>query len=143
MALLSFDSDSDSFLWMGEAISEKIVKTGDLLDVVSITLSGDGRGFLIECVFGETTVYDYAWKKGKTGQTLLQLFDDPTQGDGNKLMCKAQVGIKNAVLKAVEQKGCRWELRTQGEKEILCYLGKQKEPAKFRTQETSESPLAS
>lgn len=143
MALLDFGSEMDSFLWMGEAVATGIVKVGDLLDVVSVVRAGDGRGFLIECVAGSERIYDYAWKKGKTGQTLQQLFDDPTQGDGNKLQCKAQVTVKNAVLRALEQKGSTWELRTAGEKEILSYLGKQVTKPAARTAETSELPLAS
>lgn len=123
MALLEFGSDSQELLWMGEAISTGAVKEGDLCKVMSITRTADGRGFLLETVHKGQTVYDYAWRKGKTGSTLATMFDDPTVADENSIYCKAQSKVKNAVLQPKEEKKCRWELKQQDGKDVLVFFG--------------------
>lgn len=119
MALLEFGEGSNELLWMAEAISKGSVQQGALLEIVSITKTSSGNGFLIECVCKDQFVFDFAWKKGKTGQTLAAIFDDPTLADGNALQCKAQTSVKNAVLSAKEVKGVKWELSTYEGKDKL------------------------
>lgn len=143
MPLLDFGDDSNDILWMGEAIDAGVVPEGTKLEIRNIARTTDGRGFLIECDYQGETIFDYAWKKGKTGQALSTMFSDPTEADGNHLLCKAQKKVKNAVLLAEELPGCRWELSTVGDKEILSFFASAKKPVQLRTAKDSPSAVAS
>lgn len=142
MSLLDFGSESSEILWMGEAISQGTVKEGDLCKVLTITKTADSRGFLIETEFKGSIIFDYAWRKGKTGSTLATLFDDPQAGDKNAIYCKAQNKVKNAVLVAKEEKSATWDVQEEDGKTILTFRGKTLSvtTAPGKPNETSEVP---
>lgn len=138
--LLDFGQDTDSFVWMAEAIDTGMVKAGEELEIQTIAKTTSGTGYIIECRKGAELIYDYAWSKGKTGQVIQSMFTDPSVADDNHLFCKAQNKVKNAVLVAKQTEGVEWVVSMVGDKEVLRVNLPVKGLVSLPKQKTSKSP---
>lgn len=107
-------SNSDK-LWIGEAIGQKIVKAGSLIDVESIQAVRDGRGYLICANHQGTSVFDYVWKNSAGGKVLTTCFADPGILSNQRMSVTAQDKVRNAQLDTVEKTGRVWQVETNSD----------------------------